>query len=187
MGAALTPKSLRPNRDDDRTSMRLPGQRRAYPDIVPLTVGLAPDTAFNRALDTAGRRGWTIVAADEAAARQRRLIPSQRDSIGHMMRAQLPHRTQDFRNMARQRYCRRLARIGKPCASADRVAKPAAHTRAGSRGSRPSNADAAERLTLCWREQDSNPRSLRLLSAQVPAGMTPACGEIGRSSLVFAG
>jgi hypothetical protein len=25
---------------------------------------------------------------------------------------------------------------------------------------------------------DSNPRSLRLLSAQVPAGMTPACGEI---------
>ena len=27
----------------------------------------------------------------------------------------------------------------------------------------------------------------RLLSAQVPAGMPPACGEIGRSSLVFAG
>jgi hypothetical protein len=69
MRAALTPKSLRPNRDDDRTSMRLPGQRRAYPDIVPLTVGLAPDAAFNRALDTAGRMGWTIVAADEAAAR----------------------------------------------------------------------------------------------------------------------
>src|SRR5712672_1334152 len=45
--------------------------------------------------------------------------------------------------------------------SADRVAKPAAHTRAESRGSRPSNADAAERLTLCWREMDSNPRSPR--------------------------
>src|ERR1700730_12714379 len=43
--------------------------------------------------------------------------------------------------------------------SADRVAKPAAHTRAESRGSRPSTADAAERLTLCWREQDSNHRS----------------------------
>src|ERR1700682_5418468 len=43
--------------------------------------------------------------------------------------------------------------------SADRVAKPAAHTRAESRGSRPSNTDAAERLTLCWREVDSNPRS----------------------------
>jgi hypothetical protein len=116
-GSGVDAEIAAPNRDDDRTSMRLPGQRRAYPDIVPLTVGLAPDTAFNRALDTAGRMGWTIVAADEAAARQRRLIPSQRDSIGHMMRAQLPHRTQDFRNMARQRYCRRLARIGKPCAS----------------------------------------------------------------------
>jgi uncharacterized protein (DUF1499 family) len=44
-------------------------QRRAYPDIVPLTVGLAPDAAFNRALDTARRMGWTIVAVDEAAGR----------------------------------------------------------------------------------------------------------------------
>jgi len=40
--------------------------------------------------------------------------------------------------------------------SADRVAKPAAHTRAESRRCRPSNADAAERLTLRWREMDSN-------------------------------
>src|SRR3984893_6379694 len=43
--------------------------------------------------------------------------------------------------------------------SADPVAKPAAHTRAESRGSGPSKVDAAERQTLCWREQDSNPRS----------------------------
>jgi hypothetical protein len=69
-GSGVDAEIAAPNRDDDRTSMRLPGQRRAYPDIVPLTVGLAPDTAFNRALDTAGRRGWTIVAADEAAARR---------------------------------------------------------------------------------------------------------------------
>jgi len=40
--------------------------------------------------------------------------------------------------------------------SADPVAKPAAHTRAESRGSRPSKADAGERRTLCWREMDSN-------------------------------
>jgi hypothetical protein len=44
-------------------------QRRAYPDIVPLTVGLAPDVAFGRALDTAEQMGWTIVASDKAAGR----------------------------------------------------------------------------------------------------------------------
>ena len=44
-------------------------QRLAYPDIQPLTLGLAPAAAFNRALDTAQRMGWTIVAADDAAGR----------------------------------------------------------------------------------------------------------------------
>jgi len=44
-------------------------QRRAYPDITPLTVPLAPAAAFTRALDTAQRMGWTIVAADDAAGR----------------------------------------------------------------------------------------------------------------------
>jgi hypothetical protein len=47
--------------------------------------------------------------------------------------------------------------------------KPAAHTRAESRGSRPSNADAAERLTLCWRKRDSNPRSLSPKQSVSPA------------------
>jgi uncharacterized protein (DUF1499 family) len=42
-------------------------QRQAYPDIVPLTIALAPRAAFNRALDTAQRMGWTILAADDAA------------------------------------------------------------------------------------------------------------------------
>jgi len=42
-------------------------QRQAYPDVVPLTVGLAPDVAFARALDTAQRMGWTIVASDKPA------------------------------------------------------------------------------------------------------------------------
>jgi hypothetical protein len=44
-------------------------QREAYPDIAPLTVGLAPDAAFGRALDTAEQMGWTIVASDKAAGR----------------------------------------------------------------------------------------------------------------------
>src|SRR5260370_29143219 len=44
-----------------------------------------------------------------------------------------------------------LARV-----SADPVAKPAAQTRAEKRGSRPSKAAAGERLTVCWREMDSN-------------------------------
>src|SRR6184192_3232547 len=62
--------------------------------------------------------------------------------------------------MARQRYCRRLARYRNTLrVSADPVAKPTAHTRAESRGSRPSKADAGERRTLRWREPDSNHRS----------------------------
>jgi uncharacterized protein (DUF1499 family) len=44
-------------------------QRLTYPDIQPLTLALAPAAAFNRALDTAQRMGWTIVAADDAAGR----------------------------------------------------------------------------------------------------------------------
>jgi uncharacterized protein (DUF1499 family) len=44
-------------------------QRRAYPDIVPLTLALQPGAVFSRALDTARRMGWTIEAADNAAGR----------------------------------------------------------------------------------------------------------------------
>ena len=44
-------------------------QQRAYPDIVPLTVGLAPDAAFGRALDTAEQMGWTIVASEKSSGR----------------------------------------------------------------------------------------------------------------------
>jgi len=38
-------------------------QRRGYPDIAPLTLALAPDAAFGRALDAARSMGWQIVAA----------------------------------------------------------------------------------------------------------------------------
>jgi hypothetical protein len=62
-------------------------------------------------------------------------------------------------NMARQRYCP-VGAIWKALrVSADPVAKPAAHTRAESRGSGPSKADAAERQTLRWRKTASNCRS----------------------------
>jgi uncharacterized protein (DUF1499 family) len=44
-------------------------QRLAFPDLLPLTLSLAPSAAFNRALDTAQRMGWTILAADDAVGR----------------------------------------------------------------------------------------------------------------------
>jgi uncharacterized protein (DUF1499 family) len=44
-------------------------QKQAYPDIVPLILALPPERAFSRALDTAQKMGWTIVAADDAAGR----------------------------------------------------------------------------------------------------------------------
>src|SRR5438132_12245979 len=66
-------------------------------------------------------------------------------------------------NMARQRYCRRLARYRNTrSVTADPGTKPAAHTRAESRGFGPSKVDAAERQTLRWRKTDSNPRSPRI-------------------------
>jgi hypothetical protein len=82
-------------------------------------------------------------------------------------RAALPRRPQDREKLIAdsgpQRAVRRLKTLccGSPKAlrvSADPVAKPAAHTRAESRGSRPSKADAGERQTLRWREMDSNHR-----------------------------
>lgn len=39
-------------------------QRRGYPDIQPLTLGLRPQQAFDRALQAAQALGWEIVAAD---------------------------------------------------------------------------------------------------------------------------
>jgi uncharacterized protein (DUF1499 family) len=44
-------------------------QRRAYPDLVPLELAVAPAAAFARALDAATAMGWEIVAADVAAGR----------------------------------------------------------------------------------------------------------------------
>jgi uncharacterized protein (DUF1499 family) len=44
-------------------------QRKAYPDIAPVTLAMPPRDAFDRALKAAGARGWTIVASDPAAGR----------------------------------------------------------------------------------------------------------------------
>ncbi len=60
-------------------------QRLAYPDLRPLTLALPAPAAFNRALDTAQRVGWVIVAADNAAgrieARQEPLVRVYRDIV----------------------------------------------------------------------------------------------------------
>jgi hypothetical protein len=42
-------------------------QRRAYPDIVPLTLKASPEEAFARALQAARDMGWEIVSADAVA------------------------------------------------------------------------------------------------------------------------
>lgn len=44
-------------------------QRRAYPEIVPLRLGVPPERAFAAALDAARSLRWEIVAADSAAGR----------------------------------------------------------------------------------------------------------------------
>jgi hypothetical protein len=62
-------------------------------------------------------------------------------------------------NMAPQRYYPRLVGYWRALrVSADRVTSSVARTRAECRDSRPSKADSYERLTLCWREMDSNHR-----------------------------
>jgi hypothetical protein len=62
------------------------------------------------------------------------------------------------------RYCRRLPRYRNTLrVSADPVAKPAAHTRAESRGSGPAKAASSERRTLRWRKPDSNFWSLKTI------------------------
>ena len=44
-------------------------QRAAYPDVVPLKLGLPPEQAFAQALSVAEEKGWTIVASVPAEGR----------------------------------------------------------------------------------------------------------------------
>jgi len=67
--------AIAPLRADARVPTTYPGeafaqqQHAAYPDIKPVEVEAWSPTAFARALDTAKRMGWTIVAADPVAGR----------------------------------------------------------------------------------------------------------------------
>ena len=67
--------AIAPLRADVRVPTTYPGeafakqQHAAYPDIKPVEVEAWPPTAFARALDTAKRMGWAIVAADPVAGR----------------------------------------------------------------------------------------------------------------------
>jgi uncharacterized protein (DUF1499 family) len=44
-------------------------QHQGYADLAPLTLGVPPDQAFNRALAVARKMGWEIVASDPASGR----------------------------------------------------------------------------------------------------------------------
>lgn len=46
-----------------------PLQKEAYPDIQPLTIAVAPDAGFARALAAAEAMGWDVVASDAKAGR----------------------------------------------------------------------------------------------------------------------
>ena len=70
-------------------------------------------------------------------------------------------RAQRYWNMARQRYSHQSA----PChratpVSVDRAASPTPHARGKSPASRRGRAKSRETRTVCWRERDSNRRSL---------------------------
>ncbi len=84
--------------------------------------------------------------------------------------------------MARQRYCRRLARYRNTLrVSADPVAKPAADTRAESRGSRPSNEPAIDddRVGALFRHPKRSEQFLGVhLLFTAPAGTSALCDQI---------
>lgn len=44
-------------------------QRKAYPDVVPLRVGVPPQRAFGAVLSLLRERGWKVVAVDDAGLR----------------------------------------------------------------------------------------------------------------------
>jgi len=88
----------------------------------------------------------SAATADRWATRRRSTIDDRPD-LGRPLRAHFSPQTE--RKERRRRPWKRRV-------SADPVAKPAAHTRAESRGSGPSKVDAGERQTLRWREVDSN-------------------------------
>jgi uncharacterized protein (DUF1499 family) len=68
--AAVVPlRAGAPNSTDYAGDATASQQHRAYPDIQPLTLPLAPQPAFGRALDVARNMGWHIVAQSPADGR----------------------------------------------------------------------------------------------------------------------
>lgn len=53
----------------DRPDTLTTQQREGYPDLAPVTLPMAPDQAFDRALAIAQERGWEIVTADKSSGR----------------------------------------------------------------------------------------------------------------------
>jgi len=82
-------------------------QKAAYPDLAPLKVGLPPDQAFSRALDTAKTMpGWTVVAADPATGRIEARQTSRwfrfTDDVVIRVAAEAPGSRIDMRSESRQ-------------------------------------------------------------------------------------
>src|SRR5260370_18854404 len=81
--------------------------------------------------------------------------------------------------MARQRYCRRLARYRNTLrVSADPVAKPAVHTRPESRSCRSSKGGAGERLALSAGEGGIRTLGPRVMGAGDSGRRVPALGAV---------
>jgi uncharacterized protein (DUF1499 family) len=64
-GATNTAEYLQENKRPGGVVINVPdAQRKAYPDVQPIMMeGVSPADAFNRALEAAKRRGWTVVTA----------------------------------------------------------------------------------------------------------------------------
>jgi hypothetical protein len=104
---------------------------------------LTPAACLARSADRAGL--WlSLVPAQRSTARSS--FGERPDFMGTGVAfSPTPSAALRYWNMARQRYCRRLARSYNTLrVSADPVAKPAAHSRAESRGSRSSKAAPGE-------------------------------------------
>jgi uncharacterized protein (DUF1499 family) len=66
VAAAALRKAQNLNTPDYEGAALAEKQRKAYPDLAPITLDLPPKEAFDRALATAQRLGWTITESDPA-------------------------------------------------------------------------------------------------------------------------
>jgi uncharacterized protein (DUF1499 family) len=69
VAAAALRKAQNLNTPDYEGAKLAEQQRKAYPDLAPVLLDVPPKEAFERALDTAKRLGWTITETDPAAGR----------------------------------------------------------------------------------------------------------------------